>query len=264
MKSINHIRIETILFLDIETAPNWQHFKDVPKNVRTEWIYKFKFRPEAPKPISEITTENENYNPDNEFFKNKEIAFEKYYSDLWNSEAGLHAEFSRVVCVSAGFMYQGDFYLRSYTGLNEGELLNDFKTDLEKFEGQVIDARICAHYGKGFDFPYLGKRMLINRIKIPKSLDSSNLKPWEQLNLDTQEIWKLGGFNSAGLPALCMAFGLETPKDDLDGSKVSAAFHAGDIDRIALYCEKDVVALINVFKAMRLEEPINKDKIIIR
>jgi len=257
MKSINFIKIENILFLDIETSPNWLLFKDVPENVRTEWIYKFKFRPEAPKPVDEEMT-------DESFKKARLNSIEKYYSDLWEKEAGLHPEFSRVVCVSAGFMFEGNFYLRSYIDLNEGILLQKFKTDLEQFQSKVSETRLCAHYGKGFDFPYLGKRMLINRIKIPNSLDNSNLKPWEQLNLDTQEIWKLGGMNSAGLPAICMAFGLETPKDDLDGSKVAAAFHAGELDRIAVYCEKDVFALLNCFKAMRLEEPLTEDKIVIR
>lgn len=250
MKIINTIRIEAVLFLDIETAPNWLEFKDVPENVRTEWIYKFKFRPEAPKNNEDIFDTN---------------TFEHYYGELWKNEAGLHPEFSRVVCISAGFMYQGDFYVRSYYDINEGQLLQAFKKDLEAFEVSAnYFQRLCAHFGKGFDFPYMAKRMLINRISLPKSLDVAHLKPWEQINLDTQEIWKLGGFNSAGLPALCMAFGLETPKDDLDGSKVAAAFHAGELKRIATYCEKDVFALLNVFKAMRLEEPLSASKIINR
>lgn len=262
MTIINTIRIETILFLDIETAPNWLEFKDVPENVRTEWIYKFKFRPEAPRMPSAETMENTNYN--DQLHKRNLENFEKYFSDLWTAEAGLHPEFSRVVCISVGFMYQGQFYMRSYANINEGQLLRAFKDDLEAFNKSVIDARLCAHYGKGFDFPYMAKRMLINRISLPKNLDTAHLKPWEQINIDTQEIWKLGGFNSAGLPALCMAFGLETPKDDLDGSKVAAAFHAGELKRICIYCEKDVFALLNVFKAMRLEEPLEDSQIVIR
>jgi len=263
MQILNTIRIETILFLDIETAPNWLNFEEVPQKVAAEWIYKFKFRPEAPKMPSAETMENVNYNSE---IHNRNLAnYGKYFADLWTAEAGLYPEFSRVVCISVGFMFQGNFYLRSYTDKNEGLLLNKFKADLLEFNRSVIDARLCAHYGKGFDFPYLAKRMLINRISLPKNLDTSHLKPWEQINLDTQEIWKFGGFgNSAGLPALCMAFGLETPKDDLDGSKVSAAFHAGELERIAVYCEKDVFALLNVFKAMRLEEPLEESQIVIR
>lgn len=248
MKVINSIKIETILFLDIETAPNWLEFKDLPENVRTEWIYKFKFRADAPNNHEDIFDRQ---------------TYDEYFAELWRKEAGLFPEFSRVVCISVGFMFSGSLYLRSYVGKNEGEVLTKFKADLQHFEtAQNGLARLCAHFGKGFDYPFLAKRMLINRIALPNSLDVAHLKPWEQMNLDTQEIWKFGGVNSAGLPALCLAFGLETPKDDLDGSKVAAAFHAGELSRIAEYCEKDVLALVNVFKAMRIEEPVQQSQII--
>lgn len=259
MKLIDVIKIETILFLDIETAPNWLTFADVPPNVRNEWVYKFKFRTDAPKLPSEETQNNTNYNDD--LHQRNLAAVEKYFADLWLKEASLYPEFSRVVCISVGFVAQGVFYMRSYTDLNEGDLLRRFNSDLAQFTSKIFGARLCAHFGKGFDFPYMAKRMLINRMVIPDILDTGHLKPWEQVNLDTQEIWRMNSPQGAGLPALCMAFGLETPKDDLDGSKVSAAFHAGEFKRIAIYCEKDVFALFNVFKAMRLEEPFGEDQI---
>jgi predicted PolB exonuclease-like 3'-5' exonuclease len=247
MKILNEVKIETVLFLDIETAPNWLELYQAPKNVQSEWIYKFKFRSEAP-----------NEPKAGESVKN----YYDYFAELWQKEAGLYPEFSRVVCISVGFMYQGQFLIRSYAVNNEGDLLKMFKTDLEAFCSSVALAKLCAHYGKGFDFPYIAKRMLINRIVIPSILDTAGLKPWENTNLDTHEIWKLGGTGSAGLPAICMAFGIETPKDDLNGSLVSKAFHDGETHRIATYCEKDVFALLNVFKAFRMEEPVDKSKIV--
>jgi uncharacterized protein YprB with RNaseH-like and TPR domain len=244
MKILNEIKIETVLFLDIETAPNWLELGQAPSNVVYEWIYKFKFRNDAPPEPKEGEV------------------IPLYYSDLWNKEAGLYPEFSRVVCISVGFMYQGQFLMRSYANFNEGELLQAFKSDLQSFCSAVALPKLCAHYGKGFDFPYIAKRMLINRIVIPAILDTAGLKPWEVANLDTHEIWKLGGMGSAGLPAICMAFGIPTPKDDLNGSMVAKAFHDGEIDRIALYCEKDVFALLNVFKAFRMEEPLDELQIV--
>lgn len=261
MQIINNIRIENILFLDIETAPNWLNLEDAPENVKNEWIYKFKFRAEAPRLADQSHADNPNHEAAANMLQEK---YNKYFADLWHAEAGLNPEFSRVVCISIGFMHGGNFYLKSYTNVNEGDLLKAFKADLLAFTASNSNARLCAHFGKGFDYPFLAKRMLINRIPLPVILDSAHLKPWEQINLDTKEIWKLGGVNSSGLSALCMAFGLETPKDDLDGSKVAAAFHAGELKRIAIYCEKDVFALLNVFKAMRLEEPLTEDKIVIR
>jgi hypothetical protein len=54
-----------------------------------------------------------------------------------------------------------------------------------------------------------------------------------------------------------MAFGIPTPKDGIEGADVSKCFHNGEIERIVKYCDKDVVALVNVFKAMRGEELLN-------
>lgn len=244
MKILNEVKIETVLFLDIETAPNWLELSQAPANVAFEWIYKFKFRNDAPaEPLAgEVIP--------------------LYYSDLWKKEAGLYPEFSRVVCISVGFLYEGNFLMRSYYQQNEGELLQAFKYDIQAFVRSIPSAKLCAHYGKGFDFPVLAKRMLINKIVIPAILDTAGLKPWENTNLDTHEIWKLGGMNSAGLPAICMTFGIPTPKDDLNGSMVSKAFHDGELRRIADYCEKDVFALLNVFKAFRLEEPLTEAQIV--
>jgi predicted PolB exonuclease-like 3'-5' exonuclease len=244
MKILNNIKIETVLFLDIETAPNWLNLEDAPASIASEWIYKFKFRNDAP---AEPKTGE---------------AIPVYYSELWQKEAGLFPEFSRIVCISAGFMYKGDFLLRSYFDQNEGALLTKFKADLESFCIAIPLAKLCAHFGKGFDFPVIAKRMLINRIVIPNILDTAGLKPWENSNLDTHEIWKLGGTTSAGLPAICMAFGIDTPKSDLNGSLVSKAFAEGELRRIADYCEEDVFALLNVFKAFRMEEPVRREKLI--
>lgn len=244
MKILNTIKIETVLFLDIETAPNWLELRDAPANVVNEWIYKFKFRDDAPAEP-----------------KAGEV-IPLYYSDLWEKKAGLYPEFSRIVCISVGFMYQGEFLIRSYAVQNEGDILKMFKSDLQAFCSSVALAKLCAHFGKGFDFPFIAKRMLINRIVIPEILDTAGLKPWEITNIDTHEIWKLGGMDSAGLPAICMAFGIPTPKEDLNGSLVAKAFHEGELRRIADYCEKDVFALLNVFKAFRLEEPISENKIV--
>ncbi|MFM7194795.1 MAG: hypothetical protein ACKOYP_08470 [Bacteroidota bacterium] len=42
-----------------------------------------------------------------------------------------------------------------------------------------VNLRLCAHNGKEFDFPYLCRRMIINGIPLPPSLDLSGRKPWE-------------------------------------------------------------------------------------
>jgi len=258
MQSIANIQIGSILFIDIETAPNWLNLNDAPENVQHEWVEKFRFKPDAPKTSENLDTDTNH--GDLEYMYEWEL--KKYCASLWKREASLNPEFSRIVCISVGFMFEGNFYLKSYIHQNEGDLLNTFKEDLRQFTQKNHAARLCAHYGKGFDYPFIAKRMLINRIVLPQLLDTSHLKPWEQINLDTQEIWKIGGFNSSGLAALCLAFGIPTPKDNMNGSQVAGYYHSGRIDDIAAYCEKDVYALLNVFKAMRLEEPVSINNLI--
>lgn len=263
MKQLRQLNINQILFLDIETAPMYEHFSQAPENVKKEWIYKMKFRTDAPAELTPETLENANYNPEAPFFKRQEEAREKYFSDLWEKQAALYAEFSRIVCISVGFVSTtAVFKMKSYFSLTESEILNAFAADLEIFEKAFPLLKLCAHHGKGFDFPFLAKRFLFHKKQIPNILDTFGLKPWEMVSLlDTREIWKFGSGDSAGLPAIALHFGLPTPKDDLDGSQVKKAFFAGELNRISQYCEKDVFVLFNVFKCMRLEEPYTDSQI---
>jgi hypothetical protein len=252
MKALKRIPIETILFYDIETAPQWQTFEDAPENVQKEWIYKFKFRSDAP---TYITTGDP--------IKDDESlsAYVGYYSTLWLNMASLYAEFSRVVALSVGVAYEGTFRVKTFAHNNEGRLLRAFANSLNGFAGSVPVVRFCGHYIKGFDHPFLSKRLLINRVAIPASLDTSDLKPWEMPLIDTQELWKFGMGQSATLPSVAMAFGLPTPKDDIDGSQVAAAWFNGEIERIATYCAKDVLTVFNIFKCLRGEEPYSEEKV---
>ena len=243
MRKLREENINNVLFMDIETAPKWQLLKDAPEEVRKEWIQKFKYNDKCPpKGCQE---------------------YEDFFSDLWIKSAGLYAEFSRVVVISMGFLTRDNtFRLKSYKDENERHLLDEFVTDLDSFCFANKYAKFCAHYGKGFDYPYLAKRLLIHRRKLPYLLDNYGLKPWESVNLDTWEIWKNGSLGNSGtLSSIATAFGLPSPKEDIDGGDVSRCYHNGELDRIAEYCERDVFTLLNVFKCMRAEEPLTEDAI---
>jgi 3'-5' exonuclease len=253
MRKIKAENINNILFLDIETAPNWEKFKDVPENIQKEWIYKFKYNEKAP--VKPDVEENANYR-DPAYM---EIYLE-FFSKLWEKQAGLYPEFSRIICISVGYLNGGTLRMKSMSQKNEGELLKDFCNTLAGFQSVNRFAKLCGHYAKGFDYPFIAKRILINRLELPFILDTYGVKPWELENLlDTQEIWKMGGYGSSGtLSSIAMAFGIPTPKDDIEGADVSRCYHNGEIERIVIYCDKDVVTLVNVFKAIRGEELLNE------
>ncbi|MDR2467166.1 MAG: ribonuclease H-like domain-containing protein, partial [Prevotellaceae bacterium] len=53
------------------------------------------------------------------------------------------------------------------------------------------------------------------------------------------------------LELLAAIFGIPSPKDDIDGSMVAKVYYEDrDLQRIATYCEKDVVTLAELFLMM--------------
>ena len=126
--------------------------------------------------------------------------------------------------------------------------------------GQRTGATLCAHNGKEFDFPYIARRMLINGIEIPELLNIAGKKPWEVALLDTMELWKFGDYkNYTSLNLLTCIFGIPSPKDDIDGSQVADVYYReNNLERIAIYCEKDVLAIAQLmlrFRNLPLIEP---------
>jgi len=124
---------------------------------------------------------------------------------------------------------------------------------------------LCAHNGKEFDFPYIARRMLIHGIALPNMLQLFGKKPWEVPHLDTMELWKFGDYKHyTSLKLLTEIFNIPSPKDDIDGSQVRGVFYEeNDIDRIITYCEKDVIAIVQLFLRLRQEELLEDDEILV-
>ena len=68
--------------------------------------------------------------------------------------------------------------------------------------------------------------------------------------LDLKEVYRHTGMMSASLDVVCYNLGIPTPKDGIDGSQVQD-FHDAKRDKEILeYCERDVVATVQVYKKM--------------
>ena len=233
LKNLNYSKI---LFFDIETVPIKYDFKDLDERGQQLWSKKTRF-----------IQERENLNA--------EEVYEK---------AGIYAEFGKVVCISLGFILQKDgetqIRLKSIANEEEQVLLQEF-IDLLNSYYTAPDFLFCAHNGKEFDIPFLCRRILINGKKIPNILNVSGKKPWEIKHLDTMELWKFGDFkNYTSLDLLSYVFNIPTPKNDMDGSQVAKVFYEDkDLDRIIHYCEKDVVATIQLFRIFQGESIINEE-----
>ena len=179
-------------------------------------------------------------------------------------KAGIYAEFGKVVCISMGFILQKEgetqIRLKSIANKEESILLQEFIDLLNSYYNSP-DFMFCAHNGKEFDIPFLCRRILINEKKMPNILNVSGKKPWEIKHLDTMELWKFGDFkNYTSLDLLTYVFNIPTPKDDMDGSQVAKVFYEDkDLDRIIQYCEKDVVATIQLFRKYQGEALIDEE-----
>ncbi|HMX40084.1 MAG TPA: 3'-5' exonuclease, partial [Saprospiraceae bacterium] len=83
--------------------------------------------------------------------------------------------------------------------------------------------------------------------------------------LDTLEMWKFGDIkNYTSLRLLTAVFDIPSPKDDMDGSDVASVYWGErDLDRIATYCEKDVVATVQLFLRLRRMPLLRKDQVVV-
>jgi uncharacterized protein YprB with RNaseH-like and TPR domain len=124
---------------------------------------------------------------------------------------------------------------------------------------------VCISVGHSseFDVPYVARRMLVNRIPLPDLFDLAGKKPWEVKHLDTMNLWKFGDYKHfTSLDLLTTIFGIPTPKDDIDGSQVAGVYYKDkDIKRIAAYCEKDVLAVAQLYLRFQYQNLITSDNV---
>ncbi|HOO98407.1 MAG TPA: 3'-5' exonuclease [Bacteroidales bacterium] len=217
-----NLQIDDVLFLDIETVPLAPSLEKLDETMQKLWDKK-----------------SRNFRlPD-------QTAADVY------ERAGIYSEFGKIICISVGFIKTKDPFsirLKSFYNDDEKLLLKDFSAMLQKFSSSKREAVLCAHNGKEFDFPYIARRMIINSLQIPGLLDNAGKKPWEVRHLDTMDLWKFGDHkNFTSLELLATVLGIESPKDDIDGSMVASVYWANnDLDRIVRYCERDVITIARI------------------
>jgi uncharacterized protein YprB with RNaseH-like and TPR domain len=123
---------------------------------------------------------------------------------------------------------------------------------------------LCGHNAKEFDIPFIARRTIINQISLPNKLNLFGKKPWEIPHLDTLELWKFGDYKHfTSLKLMCKVLGIPSSKGDIDGSKVGHVYYVEkDIDRIVTYCEKDTIAVAQIFLRLRREDLLIEEEII--
>ena len=214
-----------ILFLDIETVPQQYRWDDL--DPRTAQLFHEKTRVEQERSG-----------------KTAEV--------VYGEKGGILAEFGRIICIGIGSLRQEGEHLAlrvsSLHGHDEREVLQRFVDMLDKYYS-TDDHWLCGHNGKEFDFPYIARRCVVHGIRLPRLLDIGGKKPWEVGHLDTMNLWSFGDRKAyTSLALLTHILGIPTPKDDISGTDVARVYwEDNDLERIATYCRKDVVATAQLY-----------------
>ena len=98
---LNKIKLENILFLDIETVPEVENFTELSQDMQELYALKTQYQ------------------------RKEEISAEEFYE-----RAGIWAEFGKIICISVGYFVnintERNFRVKSFSG-KESQILEEFK-----------------------------------------------------------------------------------------------------------------------------------------
>jgi 3'-5' exonuclease len=228
---LKHVQIEKLLFFDIETVSQKKSYTVLEEPVQKLWGHK------------------------HQYLRNEE---ENDFNSSYANNAAIYAEFGKIICISCGFFVGNEFRVKSFYGDDEKEVLLAFASLLESTK-----YILCGHNIKEFDVPYICRRLLINQLPLPRVLDIGGKKPWEVDYVDTLQLWKFGDYKAyTSLNLLANIFNIPTPKDDIDGSMVGQVYwQENDLNRIVLYCQKDVVSVARLVQKWKGEELLRDEDV---
>ena len=222
ISNLSGISIENIMFFDIETVTVEKTLPKKGSPLYESWAYKRRKEDETTSAQLKAS---------------------------FAEKGALYAEFAKVAAISIGMLKSdGVVYIQTYYGKDEVDILTKFTKALNALYSHNANLILCGHSVIGFDIPFLVRRMLVNRIAVPEKFNPIGKKPWilaEEV-LDVGEWWKSTGFYGASLINMAVCLGIPSPKQSLDGSKVSETYYKGELDAVAKYCELDVFTLVNI------------------
>ncbi len=239
---LSHINIYDLIFIDIETVPEYSSYEELSGSMKELWAIKHSY------------LKHENELPENGYLK----------------RAGVYAEFAKIVCISIGYFNQNKksttrtFRIKSFYGDDEKQLLIEFISLINKhFDTERF--HFCGHNIREFDIPFLCRRMLIHQLQFPGMLDVSGKRPWEMYDVDTLQLWKFGDYkNYTSLKLLAEVLNIPTPKDDMEGKDVCSAYwERKELKRIVDYCQKDIVTVARLLLRFKGEHESLKDECVV-
>jgi hypothetical protein len=240
MYKIFYMNISDLIILDIETVPAHPSFSDLS----SEW--KALFTEKA----------------------SKIVPFHEEMEDLYKKRAGIWAEFGKVVCIVVGVFSKPEqgkqiLNLISFYAHDEVQLLRDFSLFCVKSFAVNPGLRLAGHNIREFDIPFIGRRLLINGLPLPKPFQIQDKKPWELMQLDTLQFWKWGDYkNYISLHLLASVLQIPSSKNGITGEQVQDEYYRkGNLEGIVDYCRQDVVATTRVIQKLHQLPPIGDEQV---
>lgn len=236
---MENVPLENLFLIDIETVSEKPHYHHLDDRWKALWETK----------IGRTLPPN--------------VTAEEYYP----MKAAIMAEFAKVVCISFGyFNREGNGWqlrIKSICNEDEQQLLSEFVQTLDKIHDHHARWIFTGHNIREFDVPFLCRRLLVNGIPLPDCINFQNKKPWETPVLDTLHLWRFGDYkNYTSLNLLAAVLGVPSPKDDIDGSQVGEVFwKQKDLNRISVYCEKDVATVANIILRLKGQKILDESQI---
>ena len=159
---------------------------------------------------------------------------------------GLDPCTGRIVCIGVYWIERDRS--RAYCQADERELLANFWADL----AQIRPGRLVTFNGKSFDFPYINLRSAILRVPPPREVLLDTRRFATDRHFDVREaLTNYDRYRKGTLEFFCEIFGVPSPKDGIDGSKVGDYFKQGRLDEIAHYCLADCKATAELYERIR-------------
>ena len=104
----------------------------------------------------------------------------------------------------------------------------------------------------GFDLRFIMQRSVVHGIRPTKRLSFARYR--SEPVYDVMQEWECWGREYIKLGALAEALDLESPKGDLDGSKVYDYYQDGRLEEVYRYCMEDVRTTRAIYRKMTFQD----------
>jgi predicted PolB exonuclease-like 3'-5' exonuclease len=164
--------------------------------------------------------------------------------DAYLDNAGIVPTYGKIVCISFGYLDNGMERISSFYGDDEKDIVNKFNELLKKIEKKSFN--LCGFRVLYYDIVFILHKLAKYGIKPADIITTYNKKPWEMRITDMSDDWRSKFAWAFSFDEMCYELGIESPKDNMNGSDVHLAYWEGRVEEVKIYCEKDVKASIRV------------------